>query len=483
VLAGAGKVAGKAAGVLRSPWKLVPVVGFGLLRGGQGLGGGLLWAGAAVEVPAEFAMDAERLTVRVLVHFAPDGEWAEYQFLASGHRVRAEWPLAATGSSQALGSLRVVVRQAHPQANLEYELAGPSDAAGRYRIGPVTEELLDSPLARRSFTTTGEAFAVIERDTGNRLYYEFPAPRLPDIWDVRLDEETGIRVIGGPRKQPTVVGAQGSELSSWRAWPVGDSRVAVVRNLSDGAGPVLDSPVLLVHTDSLRIEVPAPEQVAVDADGVRVRLPVPGAPQETSTEYRFGRDAMLLGEDIPPVRGLRQASSGSRRNAVPMPLRVIRDMPFPERELRLRMRVVETGEGPQAARRLELLDFDDPARQVWWFVDERDDGDGGFRIVDERGDRRWYLTPDGELEFREVRLTRTNRFVRFPADGRDASIVEFNGNPAQGEYALEPVVDGRTGQETGLTVRLAEGAGPQPGAPVAWRVDSEGLLKVSEMRP
>ncbi|MBV9023879.1 MAG: hypothetical protein JO362_08815, partial [Streptomycetaceae bacterium] len=162
--------------------------------------------------------------------------------------------------------------------------------------------------------------------------------------------------------------------------------------------------------------------------------------------------------------------------------RLVADVPLPGRELAgLRLRVVETGEGPEAVRRLELLDFGDPAHPLRWTVHERHDGDGGFRIIDEHGDRRWYLTPDYEMEFREVRLTRTPRFVRFSADGSSASIVSPLGGAVTDEYVLEPVIDGSTGREIGLRVQLAEGAGPQPGAPVAWCMDDEGLSQVSEV--
>jgi hypothetical protein len=161
----------------------------------------------------------------------------------------------------------------------------------------------------------------------------------------------------------------------------------------------------------------------------------------------------------------------------------VTDVPLPGPELAgLRLRVIETEAGPEAAPRLELRDFRTPSHQLGWNVHERRDGDGGYLITDDRGNRRWYLTPEYGLEFRDVRLPRTGRFVRFRPDG-SASIVGPAGVTVEDEYVLEPSIDPRTWRETGLTVRLAERAPLSPGTPLAWRIDGEQLPQIISAVP
>src|SRR2546421_1628532 len=145
------------------------------------------------------------------------------------------------------------------------------------------------------------------------------------------------------------------------------------------------------------------------------------------------------------------------------------------------VRELESGGGLGAVRRLEVVDLSAPDSPTGWEVAERYE-EPGIVVANAGRDRRWHLTPGREIEYWDVRLTGSERFVRFNADG-NAWMVEANGDVVEDEYELEPVTDARTGQRTGLTVRrtmmlvrdrlgLPVLVPLEPGDTSVWRVDN-----------
>ncbi|MBV9022559.1 MAG: hypothetical protein JO362_01855 [Streptomycetaceae bacterium] len=141
--------------------------------------------GHAVDVPAEFARDAQGLTVRVPVGDAPDAGWAEYRFNLRGELFREEFPLGGSGPEEALGSLRAVVDHPEDMEGQTYSLVGPSGATGAFHIGPA-QELPGGYLNPPGY------FTVTDSTSGMRRLYASGA-RL--VWrEVPLDRELYLRI-------------------------------------------------------------------------------------------------------------------------------------------------------------------------------------------------------------------------------------------------------------------------------------------------
>jgi hypothetical protein len=160
------------------------------------------------------------------------------------------------------------------------------------------------------------------------------------------------------------------------------------------------------------------------------------------------------------------------------------------------LRTVETGEG-SAGRRLVVVDPSAADRPTGWQVAERYDRRGdvrGVAVLDETGDRRWYLTLDHhrlefQLKFQDVRLAGTDRYVRFDADDVPWHVVEANGDRIgmvdkdgkfkPTEYRLGTVTNERE-QPAGLIVRALRDVGP--GRTVAWHFDDQMRPTGTEVR-
>jgi hypothetical protein len=358
--------------------------------------------GRVVDVPAEFAWEADGFTVRIPVDSAPEGGLAEYRFTMAGHLARGEWPVAGVagiGSWGAYGPLRVIATRTR-FGGYDFELGGSPEALRRFTLERnVTER------ARRFL------FVIRERGTGNGVYFTEMGPRQPDGWNLLL-EGTGLRVVGFP---PQVVDAGGNAVPGWRAGSVGDGRVVVMPDLTgpqEAATPV--RPVRMVHPNTLRMDTA--EDVVTDADGVTARFQVPGAPEGVRAERRFtaqGRPR-LLREVIALARGREERSLAS--------LQVVVDR---DRGLRHQLQ----------GRRVELFRVEG--------IDERDatladQARGGFTVVEKpryrwdwesvlrrydgsselpRGIRRHYA-PSGELLYRDLPLGRQT-WLRAGVGGRE----------------------------------------------------------------
>ncbi|MBV9026197.1 MAG: hypothetical protein JO362_20955 [Streptomycetaceae bacterium] len=157
--------------------------------------------------------------------------------------------------------------------------------------------------------------------------------------------------------------------------------------------------------------------------------------------------------------------------------RIIQDVPLAGSELkglRLRLRSAEDGARPQP----ELIDLTHPAGRTEWTVTTRDGG--GYTVADPAGDHRWRLTANLEEESKDVRLTGTERFVRFGADSK-ISVVDESGRTVEGEYILKAASDMTTGQVTRLQVRLGEDTPAVQDAPLVWEFDDERELRAIEV--
>src|SRR2546430_25347 len=75
-------------------------------------------AGDALGIRAEFARDAEGLTVRAAVSGEPGTRWAEYRFDLAGGLVRQEWPGGGKPAPGPPGSPPPVIRPVGPPADV-----------------------------------------------------------------------------------------------------------------------------------------------------------------------------------------------------------------------------------------------------------------------------------------------------------------------------------------------------------------------------
>ncbi|MBV9024011.1 MAG: hypothetical protein JO362_09495, partial [Streptomycetaceae bacterium] len=153
-----------------------------------------------------------------------------------------------------------------------------------------------------------------------------PGATAPAAWEVRLDEASGarrasgLRVVGAPGSDPMVVDAAGRPTDVWEAVAGSEGRVVVVRDADSavdaGIDPAVDAPVLLVHTDSLRVEVPRLEDMVIEVErksdtGMALRFRVPSAPEYVMAEYQFSRGEGLKEQDLWLSRHPMESSAGS----------------------------------------------------------------------------------------------------------------------------------------------------------------------------
>src|SRR2546421_4004828 len=163
-----------------------------------------------------------------------------------------------------------------------------------------------------------------------------------------------------------------------------------------------------------------------------------------------------------------EASAGQVVPAEAQPAGLVREVPLPA--LGMWLHVVEHGEGPEATRRLVVVDQRNPGAETGWTAEDR--FEAGYVVTNDTGDQRWFLGPDARTEFEDARLDGTEHFVRYHADG--PSIVDEDSWPVRDTYVLEP-------RATGLTVRPTREA--EPGAITAWHFNAERMPDGTEVHP
>ncbi|MBV9025029.1 MAG: hypothetical protein JO362_14855 [Streptomycetaceae bacterium] len=352
-----------------------------------------------LDVPAQFARNADGLTVRVPVAGALEGAMAEYRFANDGSLLHEEIPNENHIRDLPLGQRR-------------YLRVGGGPWDGILRV-----------IGRHGDALTGWR---VERLDGDRL------AAMPTAWDHLPESErplTRIVVDPGHGVVEEILGVhpKGAELPFWY-W-----------ELDYASRPRLAVPVRL---DGTKLD---PADLVQTPDG----------------NFCVEREGEVL----------LNRSSWDVVAGKPVEARVLSESPLPGRELSgMGLRLLETGEGPEATRWREVVDLSAPHRPTGWTAADRYDGRGTV-IADAPGDRRWYLSLSHTIDFQDVRLTGTERFVRFVRLDGESWIVEANGDIVERGYVLEPVTDARTGHRTGLTVRLVKPA--EPGETVVWHFDGE----------
>jgi hypothetical protein len=478
-------------------------------------------AGRPLDVPVEFGRDAEGLTARVPVPDAPDGAMVEYRFDTSARLLGEDIPLARGLGEEALASLRAVVDRGEG-GPLTRTLRG--EGAQRFRIGGIDGRGADLVRDLPGGFTVTEAVEherpwswpdVLRRfpirdllPQGVRRHYA-PGGGLR-YRDLPLGPGKSLRVGAGGREGIVrVVGLRGDVPAGWQAERLDGGRVVAVPtawdHLPEGERPlthIVVDPRRGVAEETLGVHAEGAElpswywrlDYASDpATAVPMRLDGTELPAERLVRtpdglFQVVRDGQVLldraGWDVVADR--------------PVEERIISELPLSGRELAGKvLRTVETGEGP-AGRHLVVVDPSAADRPTGWQAAERYDR-LGVRISNEAGDRRWYLTPDHnridfQLDFQEVRLAGTDRYVQFSADGRPQHVAEANGDPVgtvdkdgkfkPTEYRLEPVTD-ESEQLTGWTVRAIRDV--EPGRNTAWHFDAQmrhtGTTVRPELRP
>jgi hypothetical protein len=249
-----------------------------------------------LDVRPEFGWSAQGLVLRAPMTGMPDAAHAEYTFTGNGDLVGLRWPLIGMGMSgdwEALGSLCVVAT--HDSSRWHYALAGPSETAGRFRIEAFADQaptgMINGLLPREN-----SGFAIIERKTDHRLYFkDGDIPSAPAAWEIQLSTRGELRLVGTPGdNSPAVVDALRLRVSNYTASALGDGLVLVRRIFYrlGRIGPLLNEPMMLVHTTSLRVEIPNPQDAVVEVNRVEdgamtLQFRVPSAPQLIMAFYRL----------------------------------------------------------------------------------------------------------------------------------------------------------------------------------------------------
>jgi hypothetical protein len=302
-----------------------------------------------LDVRPEFGWSAQGLVLRVPVAGMPDAARAEYTFTENGDLIGLRWPLVGlSGDWEALGSLRVVAT--HDSSRWHYTLAGPPETANRFRIEAFADraptERIKSMLPREQRS----GFTITKRNTDNRLYFGYgDVPSTPAAWEIQLSTRGELRLVGTPGVNPvnpvnpSVVDALCLPVSNYSASVLGDGLVFVRRTFhglgrsGPRSGPILNKPMVLVRTTSLRVESPGPQDAVVEVNRVEngamtLRFRVPGAPQWVMTDYRLApgqrpeENIRLMHDPYMPGASLRPSPSGEGLRLVDQAGRVV-EMP------------------------------------------------------------------------------------------------------------------------------------------------------------
>jgi hypothetical protein len=357
-----------------------------------------------IDARVEFARDAAgRLTVRVPVSYAPEG--IVFRFDPRGQLFAEEKPLRVPGDGEALGSgryaaaasgLRVVMtRRADDTSRWSYELVGPSDIAGRFRIEPLTQEVEDNQLVQQILRSVdGGIFTVTDSSTGLRRYYRRLWKTMPVAWEMPLDAETGVRLVGSLNTSARlrVYDALGRQMEETRLKWADRGRVVV---LWPSSAPQL------VHPDVPLVETATwyawngPEMTArFQVPGVPLILRAGGTPESVMRVCRFAGDGRLLSEELP----LSGTSAGEPHLAS---LRVVVAHPA------------------GAVARSELHGEGAGRFDMDWEHADRHALTTGFMLTERMTGIRYVYGATAVLEYRDV-LLGSGRYLRVAAgDGRD----------------------------------------------------------------
>jgi hypothetical protein len=371
--------------------------------------------GETTGVRAEFSREADRLTVRVPVSREPDAGWAEYRFDGEGQRLRREWPVPRSGAWQPPRSLSMVMHQDGYQLHRRL-VAGSPDLLDRFQMDTLPRQMYQQPFHDALFAGHNlvNLFVITDRDTGIRRYYSDFGSALP-VWDVPLDRNRGLRVVGAPSVtvETGVFNDFGNEITAWRAEDLGDGWVAVARtsDIPGPVGPVVEhDPIvagvpLLLSTHSGAIRVPL--DYVRDTDGATARFAIPGAPEGVTADYRFAAGGHLAGEDLPLTGGgAAEAHLADLRAAVTR-----------TRDAEDRLQRTHELRGTATAG-FQLRDVEQDAGL-------RSELRGGFTLTEGTSGIRRHYDPLGGLAYRDLPtnlMPRQHAYLRVGVGGREGAL-------------------------------------------------------------